>query len=49
MMTFNETISIEEARQLINAKSMSYLPTPHNRNMIKKAMDEVLERLRSGK
>ena len=37
MTTFNNTITIEEARQLLNAETMTYPSTAHNKKMISTA------------
>ena len=46
MTTFNNTITIEEARQLLNAETMIYPATDHNKKMIATATREFLQTLR---
>ena len=46
MTTFNNTITIEEARQLLNAEKMTYHETDHNKKMIATATREFLQTLR---
>ena len=46
IITFNPAITIEEARELVNAHGMRYPNTDHNRKMIAQALREVLDSLR---
>ena len=46
MTTYNNTITIEEARQLLNAETMTYPATDHNKKMIATATREFLQTLR---
>jgi hypothetical protein len=47
MTTWNKEITIEEARELLSSKTgANYPDTKHNRVMVKKAMDEILNALR---
>lgn len=46
MTTFNNTLTIEEARQILNAETMIYPNTDHNKKMIATATREFLQALR---
>ena len=46
MTTLNNTITIEEARQLLNAETITYPATEHNKKMIATATREFLQALR---
>ena len=46
MKTFNKEITIEEARKLVNSIGMMYPKTEHNRIMIARAVEEILDELR---
>ena len=45
MTTFNNTITIEEARQLLNAETMTFPSTDHNKKMIATDTREFLQTL----
>jgi len=46
MKTFNKTITIEEAKAIINFKGETMYPdTDHNRKMIALALDNFLKKL----
>lgn len=50
MTTWNKELSREEAQVLLNHKgAIAYPDTPHNRNIIKVLIDELLISLNGGK
>jgi len=48
MVTFNATLTFEEAKALFTFKGTTTFPnTPHNRSMMAKVVDEHLKSLRN--
>ncbi len=48
MTSFNKTMTIEEATKMYSSKSgMNFLPTEHNRAVVKQVIDNHLKSLRN--
>lgn len=48
MKTTNKKISKKEANKLLNSHGSEYPDTPHNRKMMRAAIDDLLIKLRAG-